>query len=164
MLNFLRGFLKMKPPYLVQRGRIRRPLDKFQTERLSRAINFDYMGSSEFEFGAIPASFRAFRDNFDQFKVSTVPQITEDDVPLRVAHCLSDEDFQTYVDYLLRLRNERLGKLHTKEAVRFDPTSTYYKDTDIWWDIEHQVIWSFDKTFMKRIGKHFEASFEVMGQ
>lgn len=43
-------------PYLVQRGKIRHPLVE---GRFSDAVNLDYMGSAEFEWGALPKSLRA---------------------------------------------------------------------------------------------------------
>lgn len=43
----------MRTPYLIQRGKIVKPLAEHDT-RLSKAVNLDYMGSSEFEFGALP--------------------------------------------------------------------------------------------------------------
>lgn len=44
-------------PYLIQRASINTPLAA-PSARLSQAVNFDYMGSAEFEFGALPRSFR----------------------------------------------------------------------------------------------------------
>lgn len=43
-------------PYLIQRGRIRKQVPPHA--RLSDAVGFDYMGASEFEYGALPDSLR----------------------------------------------------------------------------------------------------------
>lgn len=150
----------MKTPYLIQRAEIKRPLNKFDGSKLSGAVSFEYMGSAEFEFGAVPAAFREFRANHDKVKVSKVGEIVDDQGrTLRVYHYLSDEDFAIYVGHLKDLRKD---KLRTKEVTYFGPCVHYKPKTDFWWDIVNNVIWSFDKEFMKRLDSHMQESFKIL--
>jgi len=54
---------------------------------------------------------------------------------------------------------------HFKEWSGFTKTKvTTYSTTDLWWDIENNVMWSFDKSFMSRLNDHLEASFDFMNE
>ena len=151
----------MQVPYLIQRAQINRRLNEFKGERLSKSIDCDYMGSAEFEFGAIPKAYRAIRDDFLNYRQSKIEAIMENDAVLRLFHNFNDEDLAKYTKYLLQMRGDQYA-LQTKENVGFDPNSYYYKRTDFWWDIENHVMWSFDKEFMKRLPQHLEVSFAIM--
>ena len=151
----------MKAPYLIQRGNINKPLAA-PNVRLSDAVNLDYMGSSEFEFGALAKSLRAFQGL--TLKVRIVPDIVENDVPLRVLSMLSDEEFEEYVQYLLSLRNEKSGKIHLQERSEFDPSTRSNHTIDFWWDIQNHVMWSFHKPFMKRLEDYLKVSFKYMDE
>jgi hypothetical protein len=147
-------------PYLVQRAKICRPLGDFKGEKLSVAVNFDYMGSAEFEWGAIPAAFKLLKENQVALQIDVIPDILNGEAPLRMCHYLGDVD---RVDYVEHLRNMRQGKYRLKESIRdYDLTNTYKAGIDFWWDIENNVIWSFDKEFMNRLIDHLNASFKVI--
>lgn len=148
----------MKAPYLIQRCEIKRPLGDYRGKRFSQAVSLDYMGSAEFEFGAVPKSLRAMSEH--GCTLYTVPSITQNDVSLKVLCCFDEGELAEYSKYLLRMRNEKLGRLHTKESVRFDPS--YSDDTDLWWDIENHVMWSFDKAFMNGLQANLAVSLEYM--
>ncbi len=72
---------QVKPIYLVQRGTINRPLSQYTDVRISEAIDLDYMGSSEFEFGALPKSLRAFEAEADALNSRVVPSVTDAEGP-----------------------------------------------------------------------------------
>jgi hypothetical protein len=155
----------MRTPYLIQRAEINTPLAE-KTSRLSNAVGFDYMGSAEFEFGALPKSFRRIESQADAFVCRLVPEITEDETPLRVWSYLSDKDFETYKGYLLRFRNPGKDPMHTKEGVRFEAgrEKSKYGNTDFWWDIDNDVMFGFKKEFMKRVGDYVTASLAFMNE
>jgi hypothetical protein len=153
-------------PYSIQRGVIKNPLAD-ATARLSQAVSLEYMGSAEFEFefGALPRSLRAIESKLSDVKLTVVNDITDNERSLRVLHTFNDEDFAKYKTYLLRMRNEKLGHLRTKEYVGFDPSyASKYNKTDFWWDVENNVMWSFHKPFMNRITDHLAASFKYMNE
>lgn len=145
-------------PYLIQRGKIKRPLNDYRDTRLSQAVEFDYMGSAEFEFGALPKSFRAIEANIDAATLRIVPQIMQGEIALRVFSCLSDEQWAEYLPMLMKLRNDTL---HTKELTRFAVgymSRSEYGFCDFWWDIDNHVMFSFDKPFMNHVGSNIVAS------
>lgn len=136
--------------YLVQRGTINRPIAEYRGQRISQAVDFDYMGSAEFEFGALPKSLRAIEANTDRATLRVVPEIKSGASSLRVFSVMSDKEFAEYLPKLIDLRAGK--KTHTKEYTAFnaDYTSEYSK-TDFWWDIENHTMFSFDKHFMNSI-------------
>lgn len=156
----------MYTPYLIQRAEIKTPLAEKDT-RLSQAVNFDYMGSAEFEFGALPESFREI-EKFPAhaWRCRQVPEITEGETPLRVWSALSDEDFAVYTVWLKQFRAGSPKMPHTKEGVHFEavrgPFS--YGNTNFWWDIENHVMFGFKKEFMKRVGDYVASSLKYMNE
>lgn len=151
--------------YLVQRGKINRPLGKFEGQRLSKAVNLDYMGAAEFEFGALPKSFMAIEARVDAATLRIVPEIRQHESPLRVFSTMSDDEWSEYLSELLKLR---AGALRTKENARFTESEVdntpSYGHADFWWDIGNHVMFSFDKVFMKRIHEHVAASLNYMNE
>lgn len=151
----------MKKPYLIQRAKIKSPLQNKDFTRLSQAVSMDYMGSAEFEFGALPKSFRAIEANVDLAALHVVNEIKDfEGKSLRVFAVLSTEEFEQYKIHLLALRD---GKYDTKEGTRFEP-DRQTDGCDFWWDIENHVMWSFNKNFMKNIHEHIAVSLNYMNE
>lgn len=154
-------------PYLIQRAQINSPLAD-ETSRLSQAVKFDYMGSSEFEFGALPKSFRRIESHGSNWVCRIVNEIKEGEIPLRVWSALSDEDFELYKTYLLRLRDyeNHGGPIRTKEGVRFEHDREHdkYFTTNFWWDIDNDVMFGFKKEFMKRVNSYVASSLKYMNE
>lgn len=151
----------IRTPYLIQRGTIIRPLASTDT-RLSRAVDLDYMGSAEFEFGALPKSFRRIESKADAWKRWIANDITDGEKPLRVYGAFSADAFGEYVKHLHALR---AGKMRTKEASRFDAAEQKRFKTllaDFWWDIDNDVMFGFDKEFMNRLPYYVAASLKYM--
>ncbi len=157
--------ITIKEPHLIQIGEIQRPLHEFKGLRLSNAVDMEYMGSSEFEFGALPKSFRVFEQYLNDWKVQLVDAIVDKKGrALRVFHFFNEEQFQVYLNYLHQLRKD---ELHTKERHYFAEKQPAYLPSfvdryDFWWDITNNVMWSFDKNFMNRIQDHVRASLKYM--
>ena len=63
--------LDPKPAYCIQRGKIR-AVDLTKPITLSAAVQFESMGSAEFEWGAIPAAFRAIKAQSPLFELHEV--------------------------------------------------------------------------------------------
>jgi len=147
-------------PWLIQRAEIRSPLADPKEATLTKSLRLDYMGSSDFEFGALPASLRRIR-SAPYHATRLVRWITQDESPLRVFSCFNEEDFEKYTEFLKELR---FGNPQLKEVSRFGanyPQEKYFC-TDFWWDIENDVIWSFNKNYMNRLPQYLKNSFAVM--
>ena len=149
-------------PYLIQRGKIKHPM---VDGRFSEAVDLDYMGSAEFEFGALPKSLRALQSLMDSISVTTEPRITDESgASLRVLHTFTSEEYEQYLVHLFAMRD---GKLRTKESTWFDKDHSKHFKTlqcDLWWDIGNHVMWTFDKRFAKRLSDHLVASWKYMDE
>lgn len=148
-------------PYLIQRGTINKPMvDRLSF--LSQAVQLDYMGSAEFEFGALPRSLRAIESKRDMLTLRKVPSIMDGESCLRVVSTLTDEEFVEYEKILVALREGR--NIRTKECTRFNVNHMRFPSLkcDFWWDINNHVMFTFDKNFSKRIISHIDASLEYM--
>ena len=149
-------------PYLIQRATIHHPR---REGRFSEAVSLDYMGSAEFEWGALPQSLRELQARVDAIKVTIEPRITgENGESLRVLHTFTDEEYEEYFGHLLNLRE---GKGQTKESTYFDKDHSKHFKTlrcDLWWDLNNSVMFTFDKVFMKRLPDHLVASWKYMDE
>jgi hypothetical protein len=148
----------MYTPYLIQRGTIQMPYAAADA-RLSEAVHLDYMGSAEFEFGALPQLLRALQKGTR--RIGDVPTILENGAPLKALHIFtSNNDRAQYADYLLEMRG---NQIRLKEWSDFDPSSRFrHTKTNFWWDVVNSVMWSFDAHFMGRIEDYLQASFKYM--
>jgi hypothetical protein len=147
----------IKTPHLIQRATILNPLMP-ATTRLSQAVDMDYMGSSEFEFGALARSFRAMENGGRILRL--FPNISENSIPLRVFSILTNEEFSEYGSYLLRLRGDDIRTL--QERSEFNANRSSHEKANFWWDIENHVMWGFHKEFMKRVPYYVNASLAYM--
>lgn len=151
----------MRQPYLVQRGKINTPLAP-ESCCFSEAVQLDYMGSAEFEFGAVARSTRALQAGVDNIKKTVVTSIMENGVPLKVLHMFSEEDFKEYEKYLLRMRG---NDIRLKEVSGFCPDDGRWATrNNFWWDIENHVMWSFNKVFMNRLPDYLINSWKYMDE
>jgi hypothetical protein len=159
----------IKTPYLIQRGTIRTPMDL--NSRLSQAVNFDYMGSAEFEWGALPKSFREIEKNADNFICRYVTDINDQGGNvLKVWSYFSDIEFAKYEVYLKTLRNPSSVKseerIHTKEYTGFESGAAQFRNerTNFWWDIENQIMFGFDQDFMPKVAHFVANSLDYMNE
>lgn len=154
---------RVKTPYLIQRATICEPLADENT-RLSKAVDFDYMGSAEFEFGALPAAFRRIHPVLDSWSVRNVDGIYDAEHTLIVCSSFSDDEFEEYKKHLAGLRS---GKIRTKESTYFNVGhSKHFRSLrcNFWWDIDNDAMFSFDAKFMERLKKYVEASLHYMDE
>ena len=113
-------------PYLIQRGRIipegRRNPDVCS---ISNAVALEYMGSSEFEYGALPKSLRTMRSNARD-DVAALHLVVLDDIKDRhgnsmIAVGLHPEQREEYTNLMMPVIQ---GKRRCKEAPRFEDQVT----------------------------------------
>ena len=62
---------EMKAPYLIQRAKFE-DRSKYKTG-IDSILSFDYMGSAEFEFGALPESLKRIRENISDYIYIDIP-------------------------------------------------------------------------------------------
>jgi hypothetical protein len=134
--------------YLIQRGIIQDNPNKVGIDSI---IQFDYMGASEYEWGALPSSLDRIRENINDY--------TYLDVPINgktISVFCKDEQKSDVKTYLEEISN---GKMRTKLGSHFDqyvnPTerdmkwqSKYPLKINLWWDIENDIIfWAKNPDF-----------------
>lgn len=130
--------------------------DFYLTQRLERRtseykIGFDrmfaceYMGSAEFESGAIPASLRRLRAA--KSVVLREGLVTRKSVTTPVFVVGSDEIVATIPDRLTAWLADEYprGKEVTYFEHRIEGTASQYVRTNAWWALNEDVMWSLDR-------------------
>ena len=164
--------------WLIQRCHIQTPLAD-TTTRLTPAVKLDYMGSAEFEWGALPQSLRRLQANQANAQTRLIKTLTDEDSPLRVYSTLTDAEFIEYTSFLVRLREESFSRgPHLKERSEFSlderkPYELLRKSNsakavrardyaDLWWDLDNDTMFSFRKEFMNRLPDYLKSSWDYM--
>lgn len=156
----------MKKIYLVQRGKIRRPLIAGGT--LSDAVEFEYMGASEFEAAPLPMpiSLRALHEVSAELRFVRFPVVKRvDDVELFGYGCFGGWELEEYAENLAAVAGVTAGEGRTleptnfRQALRTDLVPPSMRTpaareaclanrTSFWWDLQNHVIMSFCPEFM----------------
>lgn len=133
--------------YLVQRASFENRKDKKGIDSL---LLFDYMGSSEFEWGALPKSLGRIRKNINEMTFLDIP--IRDKVVSVCCHNSQKTEIKQYLENMVE------GKFNTKGFTAFDSyvkNDGYFKDKfDFWWDIENDFF------FWKK-NSEFEENFKI---
>ena len=132
----------MEKTYLLQRGRF---LDRRDFKKgIDSIVSLEYMGSSEFEWGAIPKSLGRVRENINEYTYLDVPmgdksitvfckdsqksemrkileELSENKIPLK-----NRSNFNTYIN--------------PSKMDKEDQERSGGHDTDFWWDIENDFM------------------------
>lgn len=162
---------KVKQPYLIQRGTIdekiwtykNRNKQVYKDVRLSEVVSLDYMGSAEFEFGALGKSLCAIFSNKDSYTITT---LSINGVEYYIYLPFTSEEFSQYFDYLDKIYHD---KLHLKEIPNFGKycyRSVLEGDnpTNFWWDLDNKVMFTTVKCFAENGLTHsLNASWKKMG-
>ena len=133
-------------PYLIQRAEFASRPEK---KGIDRIIRLDYMGSSEFEWGALPESLARIRTNIDQY---TYFQHTFKPNKVVTVFCKKDqaEELPGILEQLvdperpLQLK-ERCDLIDCAKPEKcFSP----YNRNSFWWDIENDyMFWKANPEF-----------------
>ena len=173
--------------YLVQRGKILTATveENNPEHRLSKVVQLDYMGSAEFEWGALPGSLRRMGEQLNVDGPVTIGGILNAKgqslrlfygsdalyTPRNVSRLRGVYEKPTLEDqHQLRAEYvEKLHKLHAGEDLRLKEYSGFGKDakhygqiTDLWWDIKNDIVWSFNKNFMNKLPIILKNSLDYM--
>lgn len=126
--------LSSKPCFLVQRGTFKNHIQTV-TKR-SDLINFDYMGSAEFECGALPQSTIRMLTNIQFYDIISFPQYVN----------FAGEELKVYgpkmfISHIKEiLDNLALDTIHLKEYCglsEYLQSQTGDQLPNFWWDIEN---------------------------
>ena len=133
----------MKKPYCIQRAKFSNNEDKNGVDKILR---FDYMGSAEFEFGALPSSLKRVRDNISnyvQFQYSFTKY------PTKVVTVFCKKEQQDFIGtYLEQLADRELSLKSYCDLDKFIKGDDSYHNNDFWWDIDQDwFFWKFTPEF-----------------
>lgn len=131
----------MKTPYLIQRAKKQKREGKKGIDSL---VSFDYMGSSEFEWGALPKSLKRFRENQKEY---IDIQYSFKKFPSKVVNVVCKKKDQDQVcEYLEQLvKNELQLKEFCDLHAWVNPNENAYNPSDLWWDIDNDFFfWKFE--------------------
>jgi hypothetical protein len=126
-------------PYLLQRCKLKKVEGK---PTISELFKLDYMGSSEFEWGAIPHAIMTYAkelrkpDFVDAFFVVEVPRLGK----TFSVHCLASQLKE--VQEFVKKFEESNYPAHLKEALHLDSKPGRYDHVDFWFDLEHFFVFT----------------------
>lgn len=126
---------------LIQRAKFE---NRDYKKGIDSIVHFDYMGSSEFEWGALPESLGKIRDSINDYIYLDVP--IKDKV---ITVFCKDSQKSEVKQYLTELSE---NKWHLQEYSDFDnyinPSQNFKSRTDFWWDISnHLMFWKKNNEF-----------------
>lgn len=111
-------------------------------EILNKVLSFDYMGSSEFEWGEVPKSFnRIFKENAKEYVAFMLEGL------LKPVHVVCKEKEKEEITAIIR-KFAKNSCNDTKEFVGFKESledDKYRKRIVGWIDIENDFMWFTDK-------------------
>lgn len=119
----------MSPIFLVQRGWVERQENR---KGLDGVVRLDYMGAAEFEWGALPASLKAIRENAAAYVTRDTGLKAKSGRALMVL-CPA-EDFDALRSFLERNSEKATDRLKEwlglPEGLRCEKQAP-----DFWWDV-----------------------------
>lgn len=142
-----------KRPYLIQRARFK---DLNNNDNgFDRFVRFDYMGSSEFEWGS-PLFKSLQRIKTDEFDYIIVNLVKRD---YHVTLLCKKDELETVSSFIESIYT---NKARTKEYVGFREAIEHEKLKeerfhDLWWDIENDyMFWIREEPWNSELVKYFE--------
>lgn len=123
-------------PWLIQRGSFRDiPEDKIVG--LDSLIQYDYMGSSEFEWGALPKALKHMTSNWKDYITFQIESIMDNEGQYLQVLC-NKSQAEEIKDLVIKLF-EKDCQIRLKERTGMydylSCESTYALNTNFWWDV-----------------------------
>lgn len=135
----------MEEPYCIQRAKFENRPEKTGIDKLLR---FDYMGSAEFEFGALPASLKRVRANLNDYIMF---QYSFKKFPSKCVTVYCKKEQYDFIGDILEQLAEK--KIQLKEYCDLEgyvnPNKEFsFNRNDFWWDIDQDwFFWKFKPAF-----------------
>jgi len=157
-------------PQLVQRANIKRPLGKFTTGLFLDSLSFDFMSFDlsmkadlyrpdriEISMYRIMATLFAYKlSRFEGFNVEEKGRA----FALRIFHPFDNQQYEMYCKYLLQIRS---GQLQLSDLSGLEGTEGLPKAADFWWDLDNDVLLTFDKNYAFRLVEMLRTTQDHLG-
>ena len=136
-------------PYLIQRAKFETDTDRIGLDSI---LAFDYMGSAEFEFGALPKSLKRIRDKISDY---TYFQYSFYNHPSKVVTVFCKKTQELIIPEILEdLFKDKYRLKEHCDLYNFVTPTTSYRTSDFWWDIENDyMFWRLDTDFHSQFKK-----------
>lgn len=144
-----------RTPYLIQRGQFK-PIAFGEITGFDSLIQFDYMGSAEFEFGAMPKSLRRIAGAAANYSVSPSGMEAKDGRVLFVFCAPTDADeIKTWLACAAKRAVRTKESTHLPAALGIEPDA-YGRRTDFWWDLDNDWLAWLDGKNTARVMRALE--------
>lgn len=158
-------------PWLIQRGKFK-PIPDQEIAGLDSLISYDYMGSSEFEWGALPRSMLSICKNWQSYKIGRMDNIQDlsgnflyyiypEVLVRRDAHSdyivssenSSVEDLEAIIKKLFseRYALDLKERSECYEHIHGDSFSGRVSEIDFWWDVQYDWMMCFGQDIKRLI-------------
>lgn len=144
-------------PHLIQRCTFKKNVKPSEAVNFSAVAEQDYMGSSEFEFGAKNASLKVITAELDQYQLFETPIKNKDGERLFLFCKPEHEKELQAILQVLKDRRQRTYRL--QEPMRLNDCleetrqERGYNYSDLFWDLENHWLAGFKKDNMKLLIK-----------
>lgn len=130
-------------PYLVQRG-VFKDTQMDEIDGIDSLIRFDYMGSSEFEWGALPKALNRLMDSFHNLEVLSFSEITDLYKNPMYIICRSHE-VEKVKEAIRSLVSDNPPRCKEWVGLReyITKATVSFSTADFWWDIENDWMCCF---------------------
>lgn len=148
----------MSDPYLVQRARFKAN-GAVPSQGWDAIVSHDYMGSAEFEFGALPAAMRVLVATRKSLVAVPTARKSHDGHDL-VVICEKERES----DAIAAVEQILCGKARLKDPALIKERLSgdrHCRDTEIWWDLQNNWIATLG---MKNASRLLEAINAVAGK
>lgn len=157
---------RLKRPNMLQRATIRRPFSRWNDARFFDSVTLEHPYSEKFAM-AVPASLRRMshtRFAYDIFKAENLfVQKDNRSYALRILTRMRGVELEQYVNWLIAIRSGDMKVLAPSGFTKQDfSVSQLPTAPDLWWDVENDVVFSFDKNYMSRLQHHLDVSYSII--
>ena len=135
---------KYKKPWLIQRCTVKSGWKK--TSKVSEYLDLDYMGSAEFEFGAVPKCLREIHGKLD--KVNPVKLTIGTHTVWILAEPEKVEHYEKWLNVVKDAASEYepdLKELISLYQILKDKPRPTYRDDNFWIDLDNGIAISLEK-------------------
>jgi len=138
----------MLRPYLIQRAKF----EKREGKGIDTLLGFDYMGSSEFEWGALPKALKRTRENEKDYVQFEFTFENFEDKPIMIL--CKETDKEELPKILAQLADRELRLKEYCDLDAYLKGNKDYRTSDFWWDIENDYFfWRSNEEFNNEFKK-----------
>ena len=136
-------------PYLIQRARFKN--GNAENTGFDAILRFDYMGSAEFEFGALSKSLHRMVADCEKYSMIQFDQVkTGNNMPMFIFANM--DNIEAIKDAAIHLSQNKYGYKERCDMPDYikEGLSTLHRN-NFWWDIENDYMICFGKEYSDRV-------------